>query len=67
MILTSDNLSKLANKALRVLTSSGADIFEDIAVKPTMSANNMLNKIENKRYFLYKNMKDSLCSYYSPQ
>jgi hypothetical protein len=39
---TSANLSNLAKSSFRVFTSSGAGHVDDIAVKPTISANNML-------------------------
>lgn len=40
--LASANLSNLAKSSLRVLTSSAAGQVDENAVKPTMSANNML-------------------------
>lgn len=46
-LLTSDSLSKRANNSFNVLTNSGAEHVDDMAVKPTMSANNMLNNQNN--------------------
>lgn len=40
--LTSANLSNLAKSSFRVLTNSGAGHVDEMAVKPTMSANKML-------------------------
>lgn len=48
-ILTAANLSKRANSSLRVITSSCAVHCDARLVKPSMSANKMLQKHKDKR------------------
>lgn len=55
-MFTVDNWSKLANRSLRTRTSSGAVHIDEMAVKPTMSANRML---EEESVMIHYNNRDN--------